>query len=173
MKIYVIRHGETEMGKNRFIATKEEPLNSNGIEQAIRVGKDVRKLNIDLIYCSPVRRVKDTLKLMNIKKNIPIIIDQRIEERDMGMYEGKPFHELDWEKFWGIDSEKTYRNVESMKDVYKRVNLFLEEVKKQKKENVLIVTHGGIEIAIDWYFKGFDTPLLKCENAKIYEYSID
>lgn len=27
MKLYVIRHGETKMGKNEIIATEEEPLN--------------------------------------------------------------------------------------------------------------------------------------------------
>lgn len=30
MKLYVIRHGETDMGKNRVIAAIEEPLNEKG-----------------------------------------------------------------------------------------------------------------------------------------------
>lgn len=34
MKLYVIRHGETNMGKKKLIATEEEPLNENGIIQA-------------------------------------------------------------------------------------------------------------------------------------------
>lgn len=36
MKIYVVRHGETEMGKNRLIATREEQLNKNSKIQAIK-----------------------------------------------------------------------------------------------------------------------------------------
>lgn len=39
MKVYVIRHGETNMGKNNLIATDKEPLNEIGISQAINVGK--------------------------------------------------------------------------------------------------------------------------------------
>ena len=39
MNIYVIRHGETNMGKNKIIATENEPLNDNGIQQAISIGK--------------------------------------------------------------------------------------------------------------------------------------
>ena len=31
MKLYVIRHGETEMGKNEIIATEDEPLNKFGM----------------------------------------------------------------------------------------------------------------------------------------------
>ncbi len=33
MKLYVIRHGETNMGKMELIAIEEEPLNENGIIQ--------------------------------------------------------------------------------------------------------------------------------------------
>lgn len=74
MKIYVIRHGQTEMGKNNIIATEEEELNSNGIIQAKKVGAEVRKLNISKIYCSPIKRAQDTLKLFELDKSIPVIL---------------------------------------------------------------------------------------------------
>lgn len=47
MKLYVIRHGETEQGKNRIIANLSEPLNKKGMNQAINVGKQLRKLDLD------------------------------------------------------------------------------------------------------------------------------
>ena len=87
MNLYVIRHGQTNMGKNKIIATEEEPLNSNGIEQAVNVGKELRKLNIDLVYCSPIERAKHTLKLLDLDKSIPAVIENRIKQRDMGIYE--------------------------------------------------------------------------------------
>jgi len=37
MKLYVIRNGETNMGKNNIIATEDEPLNETGIKQAMLV----------------------------------------------------------------------------------------------------------------------------------------
>lgn len=49
MKLYVIRHGETNMGKNNIIATEDEPLNEAGIRQAIKVGKEIRKLNVNKV----------------------------------------------------------------------------------------------------------------------------
>lgn len=67
MKLYVIRHGETNMGKNNIIATEDEPLNETGKKQAIEVGKEIKSLNIDRIYCSPIERAKDTLKLLRGK----------------------------------------------------------------------------------------------------------
>ena len=78
MKIYVIRHGETEQGRNRIIANLSEPLNEKGINQAINVGKELRKLNLNKIYCSPIERAKYTLKLFDLDKNIPVVIEDRL-----------------------------------------------------------------------------------------------
>ncbi len=173
MKLYVIRHGETDMGKNRVIATVEEPLNEKGKEQAINVGKELNSLNIDLIYCSPIGRAKHTLELLNLKKDIPVIIEDRIKERDVGVYEKVSFHDIDWKIFWGYNSETKYTKLESMKNVYKRVASFLDELKeKHKDKNILLVTHGGVSRAIYWYFNGIDNTLFTCENCKIYEYNI-
>ena len=171
MKLYVIRHGETDMGKNKLIATEQEPLNEKGIKQATDIGKKLRQLNIEVAYCSPIERAKDTLRLFKLDKKIPIIIDNRLKERDMGKYEKVSFTDLDWEKFWGYDITNEYTELESMRSVYERVSNFLDEI-KEKNANALIVTHGGISRAIYWYFNGFDNSLFTCENCKIYEYTI-
>ena len=147
MKLYVIRHGETEMGKNEIIATEDEPLNKFGMNQAQKVGKELKKLDIDIIYCSPIERAKHTLKLFDMDKNIPVIIDERIKERNMGIYEKVPFNELDWDVFWNYNSDIKYPELETMKSVYERIKNFIDEIKLQNK-NVLIVTHGGISRAI-------------------------
>lgn len=173
MNLYVIRHGETDMGKNKIIATKSEPLNSKGIKQAINVGKELHKLNIDLIYCSPIQRARHTLELFDLDNSIPIRIEERLKEREMGVYEKVPFIDLDWEEFWGYNSELKYSELESMKSVYKRVTNFLNEIKSKKNnKNILLVTHGGIARAIYWYFNGIDNSLFTCENCKIYKYTI-
>lgn len=169
--LYVIRHGETNAGKNGIIATEDEPLNVFGIQQAKKVGNDLKKLNIDTIYCSPIERAKHTLELFDLDNNIPVIIDERLKERDMGIYENVKFSTLDWEEFWGYNSEQKYFELESMKSVYKRVSSFLDELKlEEKNKNILLVTHGGVARAIYWYFNGFDNSLFKCENCKIYKY---
>lgn len=79
MKLYVIRHGETEMGKNEIIATEDEPLNEFGIQQAKKIGENLRKLDIDVIYCSPIERAKHTLELFDLDNDIPVIKDERIK----------------------------------------------------------------------------------------------
>lgn len=160
MEIYVVRHGETESGKNKIIADIKEPLNTNGIQQAKNIGKELCELNIDVVYYSPIERAEHTLKLFNLNDKIPTIVDERLKERNMGIYENVKFDALDWEKFWGYDSEQSYSELESMKSVYKRVSNFLEELKlKEKNKKVLLVTHGGVARAIYWYFNGVDKSL--------------
>ncbi len=142
MNLYAIRHGETNMGKNKVIATEEEPLNHNGKQQAIKLGKELNQLDIDLIFCSPIERAKHTLALFDLDKNIPIIIENRLKERDVGIYEKVPFANLDWEKFWGYGSDLKYPEAESMKHVYQRVANFIDELKvKEADKNILFVTH--------------------------------
>ena len=41
MKIYVIRHGETEQGRNRIIANLSEPLNEKGINKQLMLEKNL------------------------------------------------------------------------------------------------------------------------------------
>ncbi len=171
MNLYVIRHGETNMGKNKMIATEDEDLNDNGITQAINISNELNELNINFIYCSPIKRAMHTLNLFNLNNNIPVIVEDRLKERNMGLYEKASFEDLDWEVFWGYNSDLKYSELESMKSVYERVSEFLDELKlKEYNNNILLVVHGGILRAIHWYFYGIDNSLFECENCKIYNY---
>ena len=176
MKIYVIRHGETEQGKNRIIANISEPLNKNGVNQATNVGKKLRELDLDVIYCSPIERARHTLELFDLDKSIPVEIEDRLKERNMGIYENISFDNLDWDMFWNYNSDKKYAKLESMKDVYLRIKEFLDELKKKyKDENNLLVTHVGISRAIYWFFNGIPKNGNSSdvnENCKIYEYEL-
>lgn len=176
MKLYVIRHGETEQGKNRIIANLSEPLNKKGMNQAINVGKQLRKLDLDIIYCSPIERVKHTLKLFDLDSSIPVLIEDRLKERNMGIYENIPFDNLDWNLFWNYNSDRKYPELESMKDVYQRIKEFLDELKKKyKDEKILLVTHGGISRAIYWFFNGIPKNGNSSninKNCKIYKYEL-
>ena len=122
MKIYVIRHGETEQGRNRIIANLSEPLNEKGINQAINVGKELRKLNLNKIYCSPIERAKYTLELFDLDKNIPVVIEDRLKERAAkGVDQRQALERLNWniaylnkyyiEDTWINTEEKSAENV--------------------------------------------------------------
>ena len=153
MKIYVIRHGETDSNLKNIVGGIKEDLNENGIKQAEKVREEIANLNIDLIICSPANRTKHTCNIIN-KNNIPVIFDERLIERDVGIYENKDWNNIDRKEFWNYFSTK-YTGLETMKSVYKRIAECLDEVKeKYSDKTILLVTHGGTLRAIYWYFNG-------------------
>lgn len=75
------------------------------------LAKKLREFHIDRIYSSPIERAKHTLELFDLDKNIPIIIDDKIKEKNMGIYEKVKFKELDRDAFWKYDSEKNIKTL--------------------------------------------------------------
>ena len=50
MKIYVIRHGETDSNSKNIVGGIKEDLNENGIKQAEAVREKIENLNIDSLF---------------------------------------------------------------------------------------------------------------------------
>ena len=89
MNLYVVRHGQTDWNINHMILGKTDiELNEKGKKQAEEVSKKLEKEKIDLIISSPLKRTKQTAEIINKNKNIPIIYDSRIQERNFGEFEG-------------------------------------------------------------------------------------
>mgnify|MGYP004527640337 CR=1 FL=1 len=80
-------------------------------------------------------------------KNIPVIIDDRIKENNMGIYENVPFPELDLDIFWNYNFDIKYPELETMESVCERIEKLLDEI-KLLNNNALLVTHGGVSRAI-------------------------
>lgn len=181
MKLYVIRHGQTDWnvaGKCQGMSDIE--LNETGIEQAKKVKEQIKKYNIDLIISSPLKRAKKTAEIINEAINCPIEYDNRVIERGFGNIEGTT--ESTRSEIFGdnnIDIINNYnvnyneQNIEPVKDVCKRVWKLLDEI-KGKNQNVLIVTHGGTCRAIGAYFNGIDESGMLASahinNCEIREY---
>ena len=113
-----------------------------------------------MIICSPLLRTRHTCDIINSNK-IKVIYDDRIEERNCGVLTNTK-----------ID------NLETVPELFKRVNLFLDEIKKKYRgQNILLVTHGGVARAIHFYFNELpeDGQVEKYlpDNCEIREYSFN
>ena len=153
MKLYVVRHGRTNCNdEGKYNGKLDEDINEVGIKQAKEARKKVEKLDIDLIICSPLLRTKHTCNIININ-NIPIIYDKRLEERDCGKLTNEKLGEFYYTDYWNYYSNKKIEGLETIPELFKRVSLFLDEIKeKYKDKNILIVTHGGVARGIYFYF---------------------
>ena len=177
MKLYVIRHGLTKCNvEKKYNGKLDEDINEIGILQAKKAQKAIRNLDIDLIICSPLLRTKHTCDIINVN-NVPVIFDKRIEERDCGIYTGKDLGDFYNTDYWNYYSKAKVEGLETIQDLFKRIKLFLDEIKeKYKDKNILLVTHGGIARAVYFYFNELPKDGMIQEfgssNCEITEYKI-
>lgn len=151
--IYVVRHGSTDWNKQKItMGRKNIPLNEQGIKEAQNTANILKDCNFDLIICSPLVRTRQTADIINNERNNKIIYDERIVERCLGDFEGKPYIN-DNDRMWDININIDNFNIESMENFKNRVYSFLDEIiEKYAKQDVLLVTHGGVSALINCYF---------------------
>lgn len=177
MKIYVVRHGQTDYNINGlFQGRKDIPLNSVGIKQAEETAQKFKNIPVDIILVSPLTRAKETAKYISNVTGIKPVIEQDLIERNFGDMEGKPNRE-DCNIKMLLDYEKNYNicNVEPIQSLFERVSDCLDKIiDKYMGKNVVLVTHGGVAQAIDIYFHGFpenkDLQSIALKNCEVREY---
>mgnify|MGYP005782903757 FL=1 len=89
MKILITRHGQTDWNVlGKIQGQTDIELNDNGRQQAKETGELIKNENIDIIITSPLKRAKETAKIINENFNVTIIEDNRLMERNFGKSEG-------------------------------------------------------------------------------------
>ena len=177
MEILLVRHGQTEWNLLKKVQGKADiELNEQGIKQAEETRNYLKNEKIDLILCSPLKRAMQTAEIIKQERNIKMIIDERISERDFGEFEGMPNTDFDFNAFWSYKQNLKYDKSENIQDFFERVYDFLESIKNEYTgKRVLIVAHGGISIPVKCYFEGIpntETLLPLClGNCEIAKYS--
>lgn len=157
MKIYVVRHGQTDYNiKKVFQGHIDIPLNETGEKQAQETASKFRNIEVDMILVSPLQRTLQTAKPISQITGVPITIEERLIERSFGDMEGHQNRE-DWNIKMMLDYEKNYdiENIEPIQSLFKRVYDFLDEItEKYKDKNLVLVTHGAVSQPIECYFNG-------------------
>ncbi|MDP1974902.1 MAG: histidine phosphatase family protein [Alphaproteobacteria bacterium] len=161
---YFMRHGQTDWNAQQLLmGQKDIPLNDLGKEQAKKTIQKVRKLNIQTIYTSPLKRAFETAQIIATPLNINIIIVEDLKEVDFGTHEGQKIKE-NFIDSW-IDGNINNITCESFQDVHKRIQTIVNEMQKNPHCN-LIIAHGIIFLAISKLL-GNEITLLK--NTEIIQ----
>lgn len=153
MKLIVIRNTEAPSNVNYVVGGRSnESLTKKGVIQAKALRKKLEKINYDVIITSPVNRAVETANIVNYK-NIPIIKDERITERDSGDLLLKDRNLVNKTEWNSMEKLRTDGGVETLLSLINRTNDFIEEIrKKYENKTVLIVTHNSISRAL-WMIK--------------------
>lgn len=175
MKVYLVRHGECDSNVLGIYNYRSEDLNEHGIKQAEFLKEQIKDMEFDAIYSSPLIRAIHTSNIINSEKK-DIIIDERLRERESGLLEGMSIQVTNREEYWNYYTKTNYGNEERIPDLFNRVKDFLDELKTKDYDKVLIVAHSGVSKAFYVYFNGIpkDGNLLNLglKNTEIKEYEL-
>lgn len=159
MKIYLVRHGETEWNKEyRLQGQADTRLNDYGRELAVITAEALKNIPFDVIYHSPLNRAEETAVILKGERKIDIIADERIKEMSFGTAEGchiqliKNNPEDPMYNFLKYPGEYIPpKNGERFEEVTARSKAFMKEEilpLEGKCRNVLIVAHGAVNRTI-------------------------
>ena len=177
MKIWITRHGQTDLNKAKLMQGRTDaPLNENGIRQAEAARRSIGDIKFDAVWSSPLIRAVRTASIIGNVPEEEVITDERIIETDFGRYEQKPYHFLGipMTLYWALpEIFPAPSTVETIRSMTGRSHAFLKELEQMPCENVLVVCHGGIIRALCGYMEDRKTGILwrpKPHNCEIRVY---
>lgn len=181
MKLFVVRHGETDLNVSELACgVSEAKLTEKGRMQAQalanRLQEDKAKNNITTIYVSPLKRARDTATYIEQALQLTAIPDARLQEIDFGDFEGKPWNNPDF-LYIHKNPFLTFPAGESFAKVAHRAYSIIEDIKHKHTGdgNILFVCHGVLTAAIYTYFQPFSADellRLDIKNCQLLEFNL-
>ncbi len=155
MRIYFLRHGETDWNVERRIQGRTDiALNSNGVRQATQWRPFFDRIHLAGVYSSSLSRAMETAVLATGRP--PCVIDD-LNERHYGEWEGRVWNDIadldpDFDRRWRR-ADSSPPGGESRLEMHARVHRAMDSIVASHDENseLLIVAHGGSGKAVLGY----------------------
>lgn len=186
MRIYLVRHGETDWNlENKIQGQTDTHLNENGRRQAQELAEKIslELCGIGSIYTSKKVRALETARIIGDKLSITPVVQQGLEEICLGKWEGytwKQVREVFSEEYQNWHQNRRYQippEGESYQQLLNRLLPALDDIVKKEKRDILVVTHSAVIMTLMSYI--YDTPFedmaknYKTGNAVIVELSAE
>lgn len=151
----IFEHGEDENNKKDIEnGIKDSNLTEDGKKFAEKIGKHIKDGKISHIITSPVKRAKDTAKIIADIANqhisgphkVKVVINPHLSTFDIGSYEGSQYGSFD-EAFWAKNPHLVAPNGESFDTFIKRMEKCYEMV-KNASPNHYVITHSKVMRAL-------------------------
>ena len=151
MRLHLLRHGETDVNAaGRLQGSMDSTLTPLGRRQARDLGVASIAWQPVAIYSSPLSRARDVAEQIGATTGIPVKIEPRIIEMDMGALEGVTIQQMrdgwpDLYQGWRRDaSSVTMPDGESLGDVQLRAMAAFDDFDQRHEvdDTVIAVTHN-------------------------------
>ena len=147
MKITLIRHAQIDQKyQGHYNGHLDIGLSKQGYKDAKEFGKKLDCKEFDTIYCSDLKRAKETIKQFSCTQKI--IYTDKLREKSWGKHEGMSFDEIiskDEIKYENFLQWIKALDGEDYESYIKRIKkFFIHQLPSTNKKNILIVTHAGV-----------------------------
>lgn len=154
MKLYFVRHGESEANVLRVVSNRgyQHGLTAKGQQQAIDLAHSLCDTGIQHIFASPLMRAVQTATTLAATWGVGLTIADALREYDCGALEGRSdseawaMHQRTWQDWW-IRQDWTSKpdGGESFLDIQARFVPFVQALTRQDGNlSVALVSHGGV-----------------------------
>ena len=151
-EIILIRHGETDWNsQQRMQGHSNSDLSEVGRGQIQALGELMKNVSFDHIYSSDSLRARQTAEAITQYSGHTLQFDQRIREKNLGVFEGltsteaKERHPEIYRLFKTAGANYVIDEGESTQQLLERALEFIEEIRlRHPQERVVMVTHGGV-----------------------------
>lgn len=145
MKIYLVRHGETDWNVvHRFQGREDIPLNEGGIKQAVAAGKALKKSGIEAVYTSPLIRAVRTAQEIAAQTGLgadDVYPLKELIERDLGPYSGQMVK--DKQEYFSVAAGAGVTGMEPFDNVLVRMQQAMVLMERDGFSIVAAVSHGA------------------------------
>lgn len=151
MKLYMIRHGQSEANLRDELALPTSPLTEKGIEDAYNAGELIKNISFDRVFVSPFLRAVQTQK--TALPHVDGEILPLIHEFEGGNIEGQRYADVmekygeKFQRMLDID-DYTYFGGEDYPTVRRRARDFLTYIESLGCEKVAAFTHAGFILTL-------------------------
>lgn len=166
MKIYLIRHGQTDWNiAGKIQGTHDIPLNETGRGQALKLAEAMDTRPVAKIFSSPLKRAANTAAVIGERQNTEICSMKQLVEVEFGKWEGLTWAEIQKEypeefKGWTVKPEMVSPpGGEVLEHIQGRCIGAWNEIRKitAGMEDVAIVSHGATLKHLFSFMMGYDT----------------
>lgn len=149
MRLYIVRHGVTELNQSNVRQSRDGYLSEEGIGQARAVAEKLSELTIDSIFTSPYPRARQTADIISAKvkqllvQESEYLAEVRVPSEMIGKPKNDPHSERILETIQAHYGEEGWRysDEETFEEFTNRAHTVLDFIAKTGFENVVIVSH--------------------------------
>lgn len=146
-RLLLLRHGKTSLA-GRYVGSTDIGLSAIGVKQIGDVRNGLSHEGIDKILCSPMKRCRETLSILDLPEKV--VFEHNLREVDFGEWEGMSFEEVvrinpDAVTVWAEGGQDfCFPGGECLYDFNKRLDGVKKDVLGHHEETLLIIAHGGV-----------------------------